>query len=115
MQFFEKVYFICRMIPEGKVASYGQIAALLGSPRAARQVGWALRVCPEDPPVPAHRVINKNGFLSGAGAFFLENEQRMRLEDEGVIVSDDLIVDMKRFRWEPDEGELSRIYEFLRL
>lgn len=113
MQFFEKVYFVCRLIPEGKVASYGQIAALLGNPRAARQVGWALRVCPKEPPVPAHRVINKTGFLSGAGAFFLENEQRMRLEAEGVSVSDDLIVDMKRFQWKPDEEELSRISSWL--
>lgn len=114
MNFFEKVYAVCRLIPEGKAATYGQIAALIGSPRAARQVGWALRVCPKEPPVPAHRVVNRKGFLSGAGSFFLEDEQRRQLEAEGIDVSDDLMVDLKVYGWVPREEELRMIQSAIR-
>lgn len=106
MKFFEKVNDVCQKIPYGKVASYGQIAAIVGQPRAARQVGWAMHSCPEG--TPAHRVVNREGRLSGAGAFTLEGEQAARLRAEGIEVTGDK-VDLKRFGWQPAPEELYEI------
>ena len=85
MNFFELVYDIVRAVPAGQVISYGQIAFLAGNPRMARQVGWALRVCPED--VPWHRVVRKDGSLPA----FPQNDGRQRalLEKEGVRFDDE--------------------------
>lgn len=82
--FFEAVYEAVKMIPKGKVASYGQIARAVGSPRAARQVGWALHVNPEPGIIPCHRVVNREGRVAPAFAFGGEEVQRKLLEDEGV-------------------------------
>ena len=80
MNFFEHVYDIVRSVPRGKVISYGQIAFLAGNPRMARQVGWALHVCPQD--VPWQRVVRKDGSLpQGPGT---DGRQRNMLEEEGV-------------------------------
>lgn len=103
MNFFDKVYLICSRIPAGKVASYGQIAELAGNRSMARQVGWALNKVPKEREIPAHRVVNRDGVLSGAGAFFLENEQVSRLESEGVTVKCGK-VDMKKYGWKPGEN-----------
>lgn len=85
MNFFEKVYEIVKQIPYGMVMSYGDIAKLLGNPRMARQVGWALHVNPSPETIPCYRVVNKDGLVSKAFAFGGENVQRALLENEGVI------------------------------
>ena len=82
--FFERVYRIVAQIPEGKVATYGQIAAYLGDPMQARTVGWALHSCPPRLNLPCHRVVNRFGELSGRFAFRDPRIQRERLEAEGV-------------------------------
>lgn len=81
---YEKIYQAVKLIPRGKVASYGQIAALAGIPRGARVVGNALHVNPDPKNVPCYRVVRKNGSLTEAFAFGGENEQRRLLENDGV-------------------------------
>lgn len=98
MRFFEQVYTLVHCIPPGRVASYGQIARLLGQPHAARTVGWALRGLSEGSDVPWYRVVNASGRISlpdpqGAA------EQRRLLEAEGVVLSPDGQIDLDRFGW----------------
>ncbi len=88
MNFFEKVYHVVRQIPKGKVATYGQIAYAVGSPRAARQVGYALHVNPEPFTIPCHRVVNRFGGLAPAFAFGGQEVQAELLEKEGVRVNE---------------------------
>ena len=85
MGFFEKVYQIVKTIPYGTVMSYGDIARLLGQPRASRQVGWALHVNPDPENIPCYRVVDRFGRCSKAFAFGGENVQRQLLEKEGII------------------------------
>ena len=92
--FSSQVYHIVAQIPCGKVVSYGQIARILGSPRAARQVGWAMRHCPEH--LPWQRVVMADGSVTG-GAF--ADERRARLKAEGVVFLDGGRVDMELCRW----------------
>lgn len=101
MSFFDKVYAAVRSIPRGKVATYGQVALLAGNPRMARQVGWALHQNPDPASIPCHRVVNRFGVLTPSFAFGdgIE-EQRRRLEGEGVEVSQDFKVDLSRFGWD---------------
>jgi methylated-DNA-protein-cysteine methyltransferase-like protein len=98
--FFQHVYRVVSMIPTGHVATYGQIAAYLGNPRAARAVGWALRALPEAIDVPWHRVINAQGRISTSGREHGAHEQRAMLEEEGVIFDEEGCTDLKRYRWE---------------
>ena len=84
MNFFEEVYRIVKLIPYGKVMTYGDIAELLGNKRMARQVGWALHVNPSPETIPCYRVVNRFGGLSSAFAFGGINRQRELLEKEGV-------------------------------
>ena len=99
-----------RMIPEGKVASYGQIAAYLGHPRAARTVGWALHGIPEGSDVPWQRVINARGRISISNIRYTASLQRDLLEEEGIVFGDDDRVDLGVYRWEgPDWAELEGI------
>lgn len=99
MDFYRRVAIVCRSIPYGKAATYGQIALLCGKPCNARQVGYALgKGLSGD--VPAHRVINAQGFLSGAAAFFQADTQRRMLEAEGIVVSADNRVDLDRYGWQ---------------
>jgi methylated-DNA-protein-cysteine methyltransferase-like protein len=98
--FFQDVYRIVSMIPLGKVATYGQIAAYLGNPRAARTVGWALRALPEGLDVPWHRVINAQGRISLSRRRGGAQQQRAMLEEEGVIFDQEGRIDLKRYRWE---------------
>lgn len=100
MSFFDKVYEAVKKIPEGKVLTYGDIARAVGSPRAARQVGWALHCNPYPGVVPCHRVIFKDGSLSSGFAFGGRDVQKAMLEAEGVAVSDDFKVDLSKYRWE---------------
>lgn len=98
--FFAKVYEIVKQIPLGKVATYGQIARLTGNPRMSRQVGWALHVNPEPYVIPCHRVVNREGKLSGGFAFGGIDVQRYLLQSEGVQFVDDETVDITQFLWE---------------
>ncbi|MBR2969078.1 MAG: MGMT family protein [Clostridia bacterium] len=96
---FEKIYEAVKKIPKGRVATYGQIAAMIGSPRASRVVGYALHVNPEPGVIPCHRVINRFGELAPAFAFGGREVQRAMLESEGVEVSDSFTVDLGEFLW----------------
>ena len=100
MGFFEKVYNAVRKIPKGRVATYGQIARLAGDPRKARIVGWALHSNPYKGEVPCHRVVNRNGNLSGAFAFDGMDEQKRLLEMEGIVFEKDGSVDLKKYKWD---------------
>lgn len=100
--FFERVYELVRQIPEGRVTSYGAIARVLGSAGSARMVGYALRSSfSAQPPVPAHRVVNRVGLLSGKAAFGSPTMMEQLLENEGVRVEDDKVVDFDKLFWEP--------------
>ena len=97
--FFQAVYEIVAQVPRGRVGSYGQIARLLGSPRAARQVGWAMRQCPDE--LPWHRVVMSDGSIAGGGWSDL---RRALLEDEGVPFLPDGRVDMAKCHWLPENS-----------
>ena len=100
--FFERVYAVTRLIPYGRVSSYGAIAGFVGSPGAARMVGWALNKCHTlEEFVPAHRVVNRIGVLSGKHFFAGENAMKELLESEGVKVEDDKVVDFDVHFWNP--------------
>ncbi len=97
--FFERVYEIVKKIPEGKVVNYGQIAKAIGT-KDVRKVGWALHAN-KDSGVPCHRVVNKEGRLAPNFAFDGWEEQKRRLEAEGVIFKDKINVDLKKYLWIP--------------
>lgn len=99
--FFERVYEIVRQIPEGKVTSYGAIAKALGAARSARMVGWAMNASHNLEDVPAHRVVNRIGMLSGKHHFEGTNLMQQLLENEGVKVVDNQIIDFEKHFWEP--------------
>ncbi len=94
-----KIYDIVKQIPKGYVASYGQIAALAGNPRAARAVGFALHKNPQPGVIPCHRVVFKNGSICTGFAFGGPDVQRQLLLDEGVIFINETHVDMNKCRW----------------
>jgi len=104
--FFERVYQIARQIPYGRVTSYGAIAKSLGAARSARMVGWAMNASHNLEDVPAHRVVNRNGMLSGKHHFQGTNLMQQLLESEGVEVIDNQIVDFERVFWEPNISDL---------
>jgi len=95
--FFQKVYELVKLIPEGRVATYGQIAAALGDIRHARIVGWAMHVCPDG--VPWHRVVNAQGKLSTGHLHGDINLQRLLLEDEGITFDSDGRIDLNVYGW----------------
>lgn len=100
--FFSRVYEVTRLIPYGRVTSYGAIARYLGSGRSARMVGWALNVTNNKLGfVPAHRVVNRNGLLTGRHHFGAASTMAQLLENEGLIVEDDQIVNFKERFWDP--------------
>ena len=96
---FKEIYNITKQIPCGKVATYGQIARLIGYPRAARQVGWALHGNPEPGIIPCHRVLNRFGQLCKGFAFGGQEAQKSLLEAEGVEVTGGYTVDLSKFGW----------------
>ena len=98
--YFEKVYRIVRLVPSGKVTSYGAVARMLGNPRGARTVGWALHSIPEDSDVPWQRVINSKGRISTSCREHGSGHQRDLLEAEGVEFDERGYVDWDRFGWE---------------
>lgn len=100
--FFDRVYEIVKQIPEGRVTSYGAIAKALGSGRSARMVGWAMNASHSQEGIPAHRVVNRNGQLTGKHHFPGTNLMQQLLENEGIEVIDDQIQNFKAVYWEPD-------------
>ena len=101
MNTFEMIYSVVRQIPRGRVASYGQVAALAGNPRWSRVVGYALHVNPDPEGIPCYRAVTKNGGLSEAFAFGGINVQRELLERDGVEFTPDGRVVMEKYRWKP--------------
>ena len=101
--FFEKVYEVARQIPYGRVTSYGAIAKFLGAARSARMVGWAMNASSGDESVPAHRVVNRKGILSGKHHFQGTNLMQQLLENEGITVVDNQIRDFDTVFWNPTE------------
>ncbi len=99
MNAFECIYAVVQTIPKGKVATYGQVAALAGNPRWARVVGYALHVNPKPGVIPCHRVVTRNGETSAAFAFGGQDMQRTLLEEEDVTFLPDGRVDMEKHRW----------------
>lgn len=102
--FFEMVYQVVELIPAGRVTTYGAIARYLGSSQSSRMVGWAMNSshsCGRS--IPAHRVVNRQGLLTGKHYFADESAMASLLEAEGVAVKDDKVVDMKRCFWDPSE------------
>lgn len=100
--FFERVYDVTKLIPYGRVTSYGAIARFLGSGRSARMVGWALNGSHSKPEfIPAHRVVNRNGVLSGKHHFGNSSTMQQLLENEGIIVEDDTILNFEERFWDP--------------
>jgi methylated-DNA-protein-cysteine methyltransferase-like protein len=100
--FFELVHEVARQIPRGRVTSYGAIAACLGTKMSARMVGWAMNTCHlAKKPVPAHRVVNHAGLLTGRHHFDPPEKMEQLLEKEGVVVRNDKVVDFARLFWDP--------------
>ena len=100
--FFNRVYQVVRKIPYGKVTSYGAIAKAVGAARSARMVGYAMNASHDMEDVPAHRVVNRKGLLTGKHHFDGTNLMQQLLESEGVKVIDNQIVDFEKHFWEPD-------------
>jgi|TARA_B100000768_G_C11177159_1_gene331296 methylated-DNA-protein-cysteine methyltransferase-like protein len=101
--FFENVYTVVKKIPFGKVTSYGAIAKYLGSSKSARVVGWAMNASHLNKDIPAHRVVNRVGLLTGKKHFFGINLMKQLLESEGLIIENDQIQDFKYFFWDPNK------------
>ncbi len=103
--FFEDVYEVVRLVPPGRVTTYGAIAHYLGSKHGARMVGWALNQSfGETTDVPAHRVVNRSGMLSGKHYFPADTPMEMLLAAEGITVKDDKVQDFKTLFWDPSEA-----------
>ncbi len=102
--FFEMVYEIARQIPRGRVTSYGAIANCTGTKLSARMVGWAMNGAGKvKPKIPAHRVVNRNGMLSGKHHFGAPDAMEKLLKKEGIKVKNDMVVDFKNLFWDPAE------------
>jgi len=100
--FFQRVYAVARQIPYGKVTSYGAIAKALGAARSARMVGWAMNSSHNRGDVPAHRVVNRKGLLTGKHHFDGTNLMQQLLESEGIKIVDNQILDLENHFWEPE-------------
>ena len=101
--FFNDVYDVVRLIPRGRVTSYGAIARYLGATRSSRMVGWAMNASHHLPDVPAHRVVNRNGVLTGKQHFSEPDQMQQLLEEEGILVQNDQLSDFKTLFWDPSE------------
>ncbi len=102
LDFYKKVYQVVRQIPKGKVTSYGAIARAIGSAKSSRTVGYAMNACLKtDHSIPAHRVVNRNGVLTGKHHFPTLTTMQERLEAEGHLIKDDVIINFKDVFWDP--------------
>jgi methylated-DNA-protein-cysteine methyltransferase related protein len=100
--FFEDVFDVVRQVPKGRVTSYGAIASYLGTKLSARMVGWAMNAAHiASTKVPAHRVVNRNGMLSGKAHFATPTLMEELLAKEKIVVVDDKIIDFKKLFWDP--------------
>ena len=99
--FFEKVYEVARLIPFGRVTSYGAIAKYLGAAGSARMVGWAMNGAGKYPEIPAHRVVNRKGLLTGKHHFDGTNLMQQLLESEGIEIVENSIQDFDKLFWDP--------------
>ena len=99
--FFEKVYEVSKQIPFGRVTSYGAIAKYLGAAKSARMVGWALNASHNNTDIPAHRVVNRNGLLTGKFHFDGTNLMQQLLESEGIVVKENQIQNFDDVFWDP--------------
>jgi len=99
--FFQRVYEVVRLIPEGRATNYGSIAKYLGSAKSSRMVGWAMNAAHSLPDVPAHRVVNRIGLLSGAAHFSTPTQMQEMLEKEGMTIENNQIQNFKEYFWDP--------------
>ena len=99
--FFEDVYEVVKLIPKGRVTNYGAIARYLGTGLSARMVGWAMNAAHMEKKVPAHRVVNSQGLLTGKHHFETPDAMQKRLEKEGVKVKKDKVQDFEKLFWDP--------------
>ena len=99
--FFEKVYEIAKQIPFGRVTGYGAIAKYLGAAKSARMVGWAMNASHNNADIPAHRVVNRNGLLTGKFHFDGTNLMQQLLENEGIVVKENQIQNFHEVFWDP--------------
>ena len=99
--FFDKVYNVVRQIPEGKVTSYGAIANYLGVKKSARLVGWAMNASHGDNSIPAHRVVNRVGLLTGKHHFGGTKIMQQLLENEGILIKENKILNLELHFWDP--------------
>jgi len=107
--FFEKVYEVVRQIPYGRVSTYGDIAEFLGARGSARMVGWAMNASHQAyPPVPAHRVVNRQGLLTGKFHFQTPDMMEKLLQNEGIEVEDNRVVHFIKIRWVPSKELIKR-------
>ncbi|MBP6373399.1 MAG: MGMT family protein [Flavobacterium sp.] len=102
LSFFERVYQVARQIPAGKVTSYGAIARAIGSAQSSRMVGYAMNASHNLPDIPAHRVVNRNGLLTGKHHFEGTNLMQQLLENEGIQVVNNQIQDFDKHFWTPE-------------
>ena len=99
--FFQDVYEVVKLIPHGRVTSYGAIGRYLGMPSSARMVGWAMNAAHTLPHLPAHRVVNRVGILTGKNFFETPNQMQDLLEAENIEVANDQIQNFKNYFWDP--------------
>jgi methylated-DNA-protein-cysteine methyltransferase-like protein len=99
--FFEDVWAVVRLIPRGRVTNYGAIAKYLGSGLSSRMVGWAMNAAHTLPDIPAHRVVNRNGMLTGKMHFATPTTMQELLEAEGIRVANDKVLDFDKIKWDP--------------
>ena len=102
VSFFDRVYEVVRQIPDGRVTSYGAIAKYLAAPQSARMVGWAMNAS-HGKDVPAHRVVNRKGLLTGKHHFQGTNLMQQLLENEGVEIIDNQIQVLEKYFWDPQQ------------
>jgi len=102
--FFERVYKVARKIPYGRVTSYGAIAKYLGAAKSARMVGWAMNACGGDETIPAHRVVNRQGIITGKHHFNGINLMQQLLESEGLVIKNDKIMNFEAAFWNPSKN-----------
>jgi methylated-DNA-protein-cysteine methyltransferase-like protein len=102
--FFDKVYFVVKQIPFGRVSTYGSIARYIGSPGSSRMVGWAMNASHSRENIPAHRVVNRYGFLTGKHHFQGTNLMQDLLESEGIKIINNQILNFNIFFWDPSDN-----------
>ncbi|MEX1191535.1 MAG: MGMT family protein [Brumimicrobium sp.] len=105
--FFQSVFEIVKLIPKGRVTTYGSIAKALGTPKSSRMVGWAMNASHRNPSVPAHRVVNRNGMLTGKMHFSTPTEMEERLKAEGIKVEKDKILNFQNHFWDVQKEIIS--------